>query len=372
MKLRFLLKFILMTLILLCFSQYLLAEVSLSIDPASAQLVYGDNLTLSVKVDGITTATAMGGFEIELNYDPDYLSITDFSAFVEGDFLFQKGPTQWFVRGSAGSYILSCAILSATDGATGSGTLFTVNFIALNKCTGSVGTNIILTRYILREPLNDPITVDHVTGANVKITGSQSIELKCGWNIISAYVLPLDTDMIAAFSGLMAAGHLEKVQDELGDALVKDPEHEGLWLNSLSSYDVNEGYRVKVNSPCTLVFKGCWVQLPLVIPLREGWNIVSFPFLSNAATMPLLQDLIEANQLLKVQDEDGNAITKNPDDTGWLDEIYFFKPGEGYRIKVNGDTQLTYSESGEGAKMKPQENNNNLNNHQHKRKIENR
>lgn len=350
MKLKFLLMFTFMTLMMLCFSQYLLAQVSLSIDPASEHILYGDALSVSVNVAGIpddgSVYPGLRGFEIELVYDPAFLSIAGTSAFQEGNFLSAEGQTQWYVRGSAGDYIISCAILSAImHGATGSGTLFTVDFVALNKCTGNAGTDIFMPRYILREPLNQDIDVNptNVTDANVKITGSQSIDLKLGWNLISSHIWPLDTDMEAVFSELKDE-YLIKVQDESGDALEKNVI--GVWLNNIGNsgnFEIEEGYAVQVNSDCTLIIQGCPVILPLVIPLQAGWNIVSYPYLDPMLAMSALEALINSGNLIKVQDESGDSIEKSLSGD-WLDDIDYFEPGKGYKIQVNSDTDLTYPE----------------------------
>ena len=171
MKLKVLIQFMLMTLMMLCFSQYLLAEVSLSIDPPSAHSFYGEDLTLSVNVAGIVED--LRAFEIELTYDPASLSIAGESAFEEGDFLSTHAGTdgtQWYVReGSApGSYILSCSLLGGiTQGATGDGTLFKVTFQTRYLCSGPAGTEIRLPSYILRGILNQPITVNKIGRAHV-------------------------------------------------------------------------------------------------------------------------------------------------------------------------------------------------------------
>ena len=163
-----------------------------------------------------------------------------------------------------------------------------------------------------------------------------------------------------------------KVQDEIGLTLVEDPDPVVGWVNNLNSWDIREGYAVQVNTPCPWDIAGCRVALPLVIPLQAGWNIISYPYPSPAAALPLLQSLIDASQLVKVQDEEGSTITEIPEG-GWLDNIVNFKPGKGYEIYVNCDTQLlSYPELGNGAKVIPQENDNEVNNPNHKLKIEKR
>lgn len=340
--------------------------VSLSIDPASTDLFCGQDITLSVKMDGLVTD--MRGFEIELVYDHELLYEPDFQ---EGTFLSQHGQTQWYVlEGSAaGTYILSCALLGGvTHGATGSGTLFTVKFRARKQSPDIEVANINLPNNILRGILNQDIIVDQVTGATVQIsTDTQTIDLRLGWNLVSSHLWPSDTDMMAVFSGLMTAGYLMKVQDESARTLVKIPA--GGWANNLNSWDIREGYAVQVNTPCLWDIVGCRAPLPLIIPLQTGWNIISFPYISDLAAMPLLQSLIDADHLVKVQDEEGLTITKTPANI-WANNIGNFKPGKGYKIYVNCDTQLVYSKLREGADVKLQENDNEMKNPNNKLKFE--
>ena len=373
MKLKTLLKFILLTLMTLCFSQYLLAEVSLSIDPASAQLVYGDGLTLSLKIDGLDTA--LRGFEIELVYDPAFLSIADESAFEEGDFLSQQGHTEWFVRGSAGSYTLSCALMGVTNGAlgTGTGTLFSVNLSALNQSTGSEGTDIRLPSCTLRGIMNQDIIVDRVTDANVQIeesyTETQCIDLKYGWNLISSRILPSQTGMESVFAGLKTAGYLVKVQDEQGRAM--EMSAGGDWVNNLDSFQTSEGYAVQVNADCSLCFTGDLVALPFVIDLQTGWNIVSYLYPISMDAMIVLYDLENEGKLVKAQSESGASIEKNAGGT-WVNNIGNFEPGEGYKIYVNDTAQFIYSQQGKADTVKQHGDNSNVNSPNHKLRIEKR
>jgi len=60
--------------------------------------------------------------------------------------------------------------------------------------------------------------------------------------------------------------------------------------------------------------------------------------------MEVLDALITADQLVKVQNEAGDAIEKLPDPEGWVNNIGNFKPDEGYYLKTNTETTLTINE----------------------------
>jgi hypothetical protein len=84
--------------------------------------------------------------------------------------------------------------------------------------------------------------------------------------------------------------------------------------------------------------------LPLSVPLTNSWNIISYPVDTEQDAMEVLNDLITADQLVKVQDENGNAIEYLPEPAGWVNYIGNFKGDEGYYLKANTVTTLTIDE----------------------------
>ena len=80
----------------------------------------------------------------------------------------------------------------------------------------------------------------------------------------------------------------------------------------------------------------------LTIYLLDGWNIMSFNVLpDNPDMFTILTPLIDEGSLQKVQDEAGKAIVYI---LGvWIKEIGDMTPTEGYKIRVNKNTQLTVS-----------------------------
>ena len=130
------------------------AEIRVYIDEPSYNLSYFEPVTLAVKVEGLTAQEALRGFKVHLDFDETFLEIADTSAFQEGPFLSSFGPTQWYALEADQGYIITCSILGYTPGATGSGTLFTVDLKAKNQSTGTAGTDVTLSDIILRDPLN--------------------------------------------------------------------------------------------------------------------------------------------------------------------------------------------------------------------------
>ena len=165
---------------------------------------------------------------------------------------------------------------------------------------------------------------------------TQTISLETGWNIISFTAEPENSSLRAIVDPLITAGTLLKVQDEGGNAI------EELifgWVDDIGLMQVTEGYKIKVTANSELNILGKPAGTSLDIPLTSGWNIMGYPFANGQAALIVLDPLINANNLLKVQDEAGNAIEELF--FGWVDDIIDFLSGEGYMIKTNANTTLT-------------------------------
>ena len=166
MKYNSVLKCIFIIVICLCSLKYLSAEVEVYISEPSYQLVYNEDVTVSVNVSGLVQA--MRSFEINVIYETYYLS-ADQSDLQEGDFLSNSGDeTQWYLTGVDGNYTVTCAILGVTSGCTGSGTLFTLSLTNQNHDNLS-GTVVSLSSVILKDILNNDISVDIIGNSNIQI-----------------------------------------------------------------------------------------------------------------------------------------------------------------------------------------------------------
>ncbi|MBN1790234.1 MAG: T9SS type A sorting domain-containing protein [Bacteroidales bacterium] len=92
----------------------------------------------------------------------------------------------------------------------------------------------------------------------------------------------------------------------------------------------------------------CWYeitgtsQVEQVISLANGWNIFSLNVVpDNTAMLAIVQPLIDAGSLVKIQNETGAAIEPLPLNMGWNDNIGNWAATEGYKIRVNQNTNLT-------------------------------
>jgi hypothetical protein len=176
---------------------------------------------------------------------------------------------------------------------------------------------------------------------------TQDISLTTNWNIMSFAVEPDNMSMVSILNPLISGGTLVKVQDEKGNAIEKLPAPLG-WVDNIGQMAISEGYKIKVTTNTTLSATGQQVTLPHNISLDLGWNIMGYPSMSSQPSMPAFDPLITNGSLLKVQDEQGNAIEKLPAPIGWIDNIHNLNPGDGYKVKTNINTSISINDAGKG------------------------
>jgi len=172
----------------------------------------------------------------------------------------------------------------------------------------------------------------------------QTIALLKGYNLISTYISPDDPNVSTVAKQLMDQGELIKVQDEAGNSFENWGSFGG-WINKIGSFESTEGYKIKVANNCTLRVTGRPIVLPLDIPLKSGWNIISFSRTDLVDAMDIIQSLIDQNKLMKVQDEAGNSIENWGIFGGWKNAIGNFIPGKAYKVKSNSDAVITIHEN---------------------------
>ncbi|MDR1761098.1 MAG: hypothetical protein LBR55_01465, partial [Bacteroidales bacterium] len=157
-------------------------------------------------------------------------------------------------------------------------------------------------------------------------TLTQTIELASGWNLISIYVVPENAAIEEIFAASMVAVDIIKN----ADGFYKPGMPEA--LQSLTEMHAGYGYLVKMKSPVTLTVEGKAV-LNVSIPLKQGWNLIGYPFAQPQATTDVLAPIWTNTETIKNFD-------------GFLDKtsgnLNTMKAGEGYYIKVTSDVEFNY------------------------------
>jgi hypothetical protein len=174
---------------------------------------------------------------------------------------------------------------------------------------------------------------------------TQSIALEKGWNIVSFNVLPATSTPQTVLETICAEEKFIVLEDE------EENTFEENGTADIEIIEETEGYKIRVTSDCNMLLSGQFVQLPLNIEVFEGSNLISFPYTEAVDAMQVIQPLIDAGILEKVQDEKGNAIEYWGNSIGWVNEIGDFNPGEGYVVQASGSGILTIAENYEKSAM---------------------
>ena len=172
---------------------------------------------------------------------------------------------------------------------------------------------------------------------NTELT--QTIQFIKGNNLFSTYLIPSNPDLSVVFKSLCDSKLLTKVQDEVGNTLAYSSSTG--WVNKIGYVQKTEGYLINTTAACTVLITGQLISLPFDIPLKAGWNFISFPNTIAVNAMSVVQSLIDQNKLIKVQDELGNSIENLKRYGGWKNSIGNFKPGKAYKINVSSACVLT-------------------------------
>jgi hypothetical protein len=194
-----------------------------------------------------------------------------------------------------------------------------------------------------------PFTSDATTFVSLEAFAkeNQQITLEAGWNIMSLMVMPEDVNLKDVLQSLIDEGTLKKVMDESGNLLEDWGLTNGGWKNTIGDMQNTEGYKINVTSSVLFELTGIPVHFPFDIPLKEGWNIISWPSPMEQNGMDVFQDLINEGKLEKVMDESGFIIEDwGALNGGWRNFIGTLKPGEGYKVNVSGECILTIYEMG--------------------------
>ena len=168
---------------------------------------------------------------------------------------------------------------------------------------------------------------------------NQTITLSNGWNIIGSSLIQSEDSLTSILKIMVDNGKLDKVIDERGRTFEEISGYG--WQNNIGKWEDGKGYYVKVKENMDLVLSGYKLISPFVTYVNEGWNIFGYPgYMKSENPLTMLNHLISNNLLVKVQDEQGNAIEYI--DNSWVNGIGNFSSGEGYYIKVNSSARLEF------------------------------
>jgi hypothetical protein len=119
-------------------------------------------------------------------------------------------------------------------------------------------------------------------------SNSQSFQLDEGWNLITVSVIPSNSDV----AQVIPCADIVK-NDECYFST-----NQPAFLNSISDVIPGHGYLVHVNEICNFDVDGELIN-PSNVVLKEGWNIVGYPFLQEQDIESALSSIINNIEVVK-------------------------------------------------------------------------
>jgi hypothetical protein len=144
------------------FDPWMVAPNQISVIPPYEITNCTTNKTVSFDIDQGGVPQEIRGYDVTFSVDNTYVSVASITV---GDFFsgFDPNTTFYSVDNTGGSWTVSGAILGGSTGATGSGTLFTVELAPQGTNEGT--SPIAITLIQLRDPNNAPLTGGGVNGS---------------------------------------------------------------------------------------------------------------------------------------------------------------------------------------------------------------
>ncbi|MDO8897826.1 MAG: M28 family peptidase [Bacteroidales bacterium] len=157
---------------------------------------------------------------------------------------------------------------------------------------------------------------------------AQNTLLYAGWNSLSSYVVPAETELSALFSPLN--GNLIAVQTLDGIYLPQQG------INTIGNWNALKGYKIKVENPTSFTIAGL-TEASNTINITEGWNLI--PVLSDCEVqlVELLQNV--GNQVIIVKETGSNNVYWPSEGITGLQAL---SPGKAYLLKSTQSFSLQF------------------------------
>ncbi|MFN3821349.1 MAG: carboxypeptidase regulatory-like domain-containing protein, partial [bacterium] len=171
----------------------------------------------------------------------------------------------------------------------------------------------------------------HLSVIQGPIHTQRTFTFQSGWNMISFNIDPDTPEIPQLFSPLVDGGFLTIIKDFQGRFF-----YPARGFNNLPAWEVSQGYLMKVNHLCELLVEGTTVRPDEPIPLREGWNLVSYYPRQQADPRIALSSI--SDHLIIVKDGLGRFWLPR---WGFIN-LPFMREGQGYQLKVDQEVELIY------------------------------
>jgi len=184
---------------------------------------------------------------------------------------------------------------------------------------------------------------------------THSIPLKSGYNLITLPVIPQDTSIESVLSSIIS-----NVQDvwEFDPSDTNDPwkrYRPGLEdYSDLTQMTAGNGYWIKVSSNTTLQITGEPISANTLIYLKQGWNIIGWPYQNSEEIITALSGLVfgvDYNQVSRFNSTTG--AQENFLNQSGSDDFSNFNPNQAYYIYMLQDQTIVRSSNGYSVDTTP-------------------
>jgi hypothetical protein len=159
------------------------------------------------------------------------------------------------------------------------------------------------------------------------------IHLIKGWNTISSYIRPNNLNIMEILSDI--ADEVIILKDGEGNVVIPT-----LMIGGSLSWDVTQGYQMKVENDLILTIKGTKVEPTLTpVPIKEGWQIIGF-LRDNPLNIPSNLPSIN-NFVIIMKDNAGNAFIPSLA----INSINTLFPTQGYYLKSSANATMVYPQN---------------------------
>ncbi|MBI3005412.1 MAG: T9SS type A sorting domain-containing protein [Ignavibacteriales bacterium] len=161
---------------------------------------------------------------------------------------------------------------------------------------------------------------------------THGIILQQGWNMISSFVQPQNTNLDTLTSGI--ADNLVIIKDDSGKVYWVTSDFR---INDIGDWDYADGYQAYMSAGDTLMIPGNEL-IPEMnsLSLIQGWHMITYMRNSALDIDSALATI--AGQIIIVKNGSGRVYW--PEHS--IDQIGTMMPGQGYQLKLTGASTLTY------------------------------
>ena len=168
---------------------------------------------------------------------------------------------------------------------------------------------------------------------------THAIDLKTGWQGLSSYLMPVDTDIADIFyplgSNLIIAQTMIKVY------------WPGQQVNTILTWEQHAGYKIKMLNDAILPING-YEEANKMCLLPEGWSILPVVCSENIPVATLFEGINKNNDVIIVKEIAGTGVY-------WpemmINTLEILAPGSAYMILMENEGSVTFPENPEKPAM---------------------